>query len=263
LAALVVRAAGRKPLRWAGALAAAGLGVGSHLLLDWTNMYGLRPLVPFSAKWTELDLTSVVDLWIWAVLLLAVAGPFIGRLVGSEISSGSLKGRSHGRGFAIFALLFLLAYNCGRGVLHARAAGALDSRLYEESAPLRVAALPNPANPFRWRGVVETGGFYAVEDVDATGEFDPLRAAIFHKPAPDPAIDAARGAPVIREFLRFSQYPLWRITPAAEPENGALVEIFDLRFGTPQDPGFMASALLDSRLRVVKTSFQFGKLRVR
>ena len=128
---------------------------------------------------------------------------------------------------------------------------------------MRVAALPNAANPFRWRGLIETGEFYAVEDVDLMGDFDPLRAAVFHKPASDPAIDAARRAPVLQEFLRFSQFPLWRITPAAEPENSTLVEVFDLRFGTPQEPGFMASALLDSRLRVLKTSFQFGKLRAR
>ncbi len=263
LAVLVVRAVGRRPIRWAGALLAAALGVGSHLLLDWTNIYGLRPLLPFSAEWTQLSLTSVVDLWIWAVLLISVAGPFIGRLVGSEISSANVKGRTHGRGFAIFALFFLLVYDCGRAVLHARAAGALDSRLYEGTAPLRVAALPNAANPFRWRGLVETGGFYAIEDMDATGEFDPLRAAVFHKPAPDPAIDAARRSPVIQEFLRFSQFPLWRITPAEAPENSTLVEIFDLRYGTPQDPAFVATALVDSRQRVLKATFDFGKFRAR
>ena len=75
-----------------------------------------------------------------------------------------------------------------------------------------------------------------------------------------PALDSARRAPTIQEFLRFSQFPLWRVSPSAELENGRLVEVFDMRFGSPQDPGFMASALVDSENRVVKTNFQFGRV---
>ncbi len=91
LAVAVVRLLGRKQIRWPGAFAAALIAVGSHLLLDLTNAYGVRLLLPFSGKWFEGDLTSVVDLWIWAVILLAVAGPLIGRLVGAEISSGTIR----------------------------------------------------------------------------------------------------------------------------------------------------------------------------
>ena len=123
---------------------------------------------------------------------------------------------------------------------------------------MRTLALPGAANPWRWRGVVETGDFYAVADVDLMGNFDPTRATIFHKPAADPALEAAARTPTFREFLRFSQFPLWRISPAPELENGKVVEVFDLRFGTPMAPGFMASATLNSKLDPVSTSFQFG-----
>jgi len=263
LPVLLVRAAGGKPIRWAGAYPAALLAVASHLLLDLTNSYGIRLFLPFSAEWLRLDLNSLADFWIWAIFLLAVAGPFVSGLVGSEIASGSVREKHHGRGFAVFALSFLLVYDCGRAVLHARATASLDARTYQGAVPLRVAALPDAANPLRWRGLVETGDFYAVADVNLAGEFDPSGAAVFPKPEPDPALDAARRTAAIHEFLRFSQFPLWRITPAAEPENGRLVEIFDMRFGSPQAPGFMASALLDAGNRVVKTSFQFGRVRSR
>ena len=126
-----------------------------------------------------------------------------------------------------------------------------------------MAALPGAANPLRWRGVVETEGFYAVDDVDLTGEFDPARATVFYKPDPSPALDAARRTPTMREFLRFSQYPLWRVTPSAEIENGQLVEVFDMRFGSPQEPGFMAGAVVDSENRVVRTMFTWGAPRPR
>jgi inner membrane protein len=258
LPVLLVRVASRKPVHWLGAFFAALVGVASHLLLDFTNSYGIRLWLPFSEEWLRLDLTGVIDIWIWGALLLGIAGPFVARLVGSEVSSGTVREKNHGRGFAVFALAFLLMYNCGRGVLHARAVAALESRLYGGSIPLRVAALPQPANPWRWRGLVETDGFYDVEDVDLAGELDPTRGKIFHKPEPNAALEAARHTVAIQEFLRFARFPLWRITPVSEPENGQRVEVLDMRFGTPLAPGFLASAVLDSRLHAVETSFTFG-----
>lgn len=263
LPVLLVRWAGRKPVRWAGAFAAAFLAVASHLLLDWTNSYGIRPWLPFSARWVQLDLNNVVDLWIWAVFLLAVIGPFIGRLITSEISSGTVQPPNHGRGFAIFALIFVLLYDCGRSVLNARAVAALGSRIYQGVPPSRVAAIPSAANPLRWRGLVETADFYAVADLDLATGFDFSRAAILHKPNPSPALEAARRCSTFQEFLRFSQYPLWRVLPAPDLENGRLVEAFDLRFGTPQTPAFVASAVVDANLRVVRTSFHWGSVRPR
>jgi inner membrane protein len=264
LAVLVVRVASRKPVHWLGAFFAALTGVASHLLLDFTNSYGIRLWLPFSGEWLRLDLTSVIDIWIWGALLLGMAGPFVAGLVGAEVSSGTVREKNHGRGFAIFALAFLLLYNCGRGVLHARAVAALDSRLYGGSSiPLRVAALPHPANPWRWRGLVETSDFYDVEDVDLAGEFDPTRGMIFHKPEPNAALEAARQSVAIQEFLRFARFPLWRIIPVSQPEDGQRVEVLDMRFGTPLAPGFLASAVLDSKLHVVETSFTFGAARPR
>ena len=263
VAVLVVRVASRKPVHWLGAFFAALIAVASHLLLDFTNSYGMRLWLPFSGEWQRLDLTAVIDIWIWGALLLGIAGPFVARLVGSEVSSGTVREKNHGRGFAIFALAFLLLYNCGRGVLHARAVAELDSRLYGESIPLRVAALPHPANPWRWRGIVETGGFYAVEDVNLAGDFNPTRGTLFYKPEPNAALEAARHTVAIQEFLRFARFPLWRVTPVSEPENGQRVEVLDMRFGTPLAPGFLASAVLDSNLRVIGTSFTFGAARPR
>jgi len=258
----LVRVAGRKALNWPGAFAAALLGVASHLLLDWTNGYGIRLLLPFSSRWLRLDLTSLFDPWILAVALLAIVGPLLGRLVGSEISSGTAKSRHHGRGFAWFFLLFLLVYNCGRLTLHARAVEILNSRVYEGASPARVAALP-AANPWRWHGLVETSDFIAMADLSLAENFDPLRATVFHKPDPDPAIDAARGTTAFHEFLEFSQFPLWRVSPAPDLENGKLVEVIDMRFGNPLAPGFMVSAVVDASNHVVRTDFQWGAPRPR
>src|ERR1700719_4498644 len=64
LSVLVVRGISRKPVKWVGAFAAAMIGVASHLLLDFTNGYGVRLLLPFRQEYYRLEWTSVIDPWI-------------------------------------------------------------------------------------------------------------------------------------------------------------------------------------------------------
>jgi hypothetical protein len=124
--------------------------------------------------------------------------------------------------------------------------------VYQGEPPLRVVTVPDAFNPWLWRGIVETSGFYAVADVDLYGEFDPNRASIFHKPEADPAIDAARRDPSFARFLRFAQYPLWRVSPAPQPDDAKLVEVIDMRLG------FTTSAVVTNRLQVLDPVFRFG-----
>jgi inner membrane protein len=263
LTVLLVRVAARRPVRWLGAFAAALVGLASHLLLDLTNVYGVRLLLPFSSRWFRLDLTSVVDLWIWIALLLAVAAPFLGRLVGSEIASASARSPNYGRGWACFGLAFLLLYNGARAGLHARAAAELEARTYDGADPVRVLAAPDPVRPWQWRGVVETGDSYAIEDFSLASEFDPTRGDIYHKPETNPAMEAARRTADFQEFLQFAQFPLWRVLPVADLPDAQQVEVMDLRFGSPRAPAFVVTALVDARGRVLETSFAFGHLHPR
>jgi len=263
LSVALVSVVARKPVRWAGAFAAALIAVATHVLLDLTNVYGVRLLLPFSARWFQLDLTSVVDLWIWAALLLCVGAPFLGRLVGSEIASNTKRSRSYGRGWAWFGLIFLFFYNGARGVLHSRAAAELNARMYQGAEPLRVLAAPDAAAPWLWRGMVETGDFFAIEDLNLTREFDPTRATIFRKPDPSPALEAARGNPVFVEFLRFAQFPFWQVLPVPDLADALQVQAIDLRFGTPIAPAFVATAIVDSQNRVTEAWFSYGRLRPR
>ncbi len=257
-AVLLVRLAVRKPLDWPRAYAVSLIGLASHLLLDWTNAYGVRFLLPFSGQWFRLDITAVIDFWIWAVLLLAVLGPALSRLVSSEI--GARPGS--GRGLAVLALLLLVCYQSGRYVLHQRAVAVLDSRLYDGSVPTRVAAFPGSWNPFRWRGLAETQGSYSIHEVDLLREFDPSRGLVLYKPEPDPAQSAAWNAaaqtPAFQAFSQFSQYPLRRFIPSEVPEQGMRVEVMDLRYGSPLSPQFVATAIVDAEGRVGESGFSFS-----
>lgn len=258
LPVILVRAVSRKPVRWGGAFAAALIAVASHLLLDFTNVYGIRLLLPFSSAWLRLDVTGLFDPWIWGLLLLGLVVPALSRLVSTEIRSGNPRVAHYGRGSAWVVLLLILLYDGGRAALHARAVATLDSRLYRGEIPARVLAEPG-SNPLVWRGVVETREFYLVSDVDVTEDFNPERGSIFYKAAPDPAIQAARRTKPFQTFLQFNQFPLWKVAPAEEPENARRVELFDMRFGSPNQPGFMAGALIGGSGEVLSASFQFGR----
>jgi inner membrane protein len=249
LSALVACAFGRTMRGWLAAWGLAIIGVASHLLLDWTNIYGIRLLFPFSAQWFHLDLINLFDLLIWAVLLLGWFGPLMGKLVSSEIGAKS----GAGRGMAIFALSFFLIYDFGRFLAHQRAIEILNSRLYHDGPPTRVAAFPTPGvDPLEWQGWIERPEFVMRFLVNVRQQFDPYSGSIIYKPAPNPAIDAAREARPFRVFLRFAQYPLWSISAADNPEGAHDVALTDWRLP------FGATALVDSSNRVISSSFGFG-----
>jgi inner membrane protein len=248
LPVLVVCAVSRTMRGWKAAYVLSVIGVASHLLLDWTNTYGVRFFLPFSSQWFHLDLNGLTDLWIWSVLILAFLGPLLGKLVSSEIGATP----SAGRGLALFALAVIPTYDFGRFLIHQRALDTLNSRVYQGGPPIRVAAFPSStADPFQWAGWVERPDFVMRFSMSLLAEFDPTNGAVIYKPPPGPVLDAARQAFIVRKFLEFAQYPLWQVTPTADPEGARRVDVRDWRFP------FTASAIVDSSNRVLSSSFHY------
>lgn len=58
----------RRPLRPMRIFWLAYLGGLGHTFMDFTNVYGVRPLEPFSHRWFYGDVAFVVDPWIWLIL---------------------------------------------------------------------------------------------------------------------------------------------------------------------------------------------------
>src|SRR6185503_11489019 len=58
----------RRPIRPPRIFLLAYLGGLGHVFMDFTNSYGVRPLLPFSDRWFYGDLVFVADPWIWLIL---------------------------------------------------------------------------------------------------------------------------------------------------------------------------------------------------
>jgi inner membrane protein len=62
----------RRPIRPFRIFLLSCLGGLGHTFMDFTNVYGVRPLAPFSQRWFYGDLVFVADPWIWLILGSAV-----------------------------------------------------------------------------------------------------------------------------------------------------------------------------------------------
>jgi inner membrane protein len=230
--------------------AACLLGVFSHLLLDWTNAYGIRLLTPFSGRWLHLDITDIVDPWILLAFGLAIAAPALAGLVGSEI--GARKNTGAKRAWAWAALVFLVAYEGGRFAAHDRAIGVMSARLFNGKPAIGLAAIPSRWTPFQWRGIAQGDGYVVDVPVDLNTEFDPSEGRIDYSSPPDATALKTRPFEV---FSRFDQLPFWKTTPTE-------VQLLDLRFGTPEHPGFQAVAQRDPSGAITDPKFRMGPIPV-
>ena len=237
---LVWRLRGRKtndpnlPPRWGLLFLYACLGGLSHILLDFTNAYGVRPFWPFSEKWYSWDIVFIVEPVLLAFLILGLIVPILSSLIDTEI--GARKRGPRGRIAAAIALIGVALTWGVRDFEHRRAVAALQARTYNGADPLRVSAYPTWVNPFQWSGVVETPALFALAPVDTLrSEVDPeARMEIRYKPEETPITLAAKNSYAGRNFLDWAEYPITE-TERLEGEDAYIVHFQDLRYG--QIPG--------------------------
>jgi inner membrane protein len=245
----------RRKLPWTRAYIVCTIGVASHLLLDWTNSYGVRLLLPFSSRWSHLDLNGLYDAWILAVLAFAAVWPWFARLVSREIGEKPASGR----GTALAALVFFLLFDVSRTLLHAKAVDQLQARLYDGAPALQAAALPDSFSPLRWRGVVETVRTFRALDVSIGTPLDIESAQVFYKPSITPQLAELNRLQPFRYFLYFARFPVWSQQPAPLQNGiGRRYDLTDLRFGTPEAGAFHCIALMNQSGALLVNEFTFG-----
>jgi len=245
----------KHPPHWPLLFVYALIAALSHIFLDFTNNYGVRPLAPFNPRWYSWDIAFIVDPFILTALFLGLVTPGIFALVTEEI--GARKPHFRGRGGAIFAFVCMVAALLVRDYQHRRAVNALNSITYRSEDPLRASAFPNPINPLAWNGVVETRDFFELLPVDSgSGQIDPQNLAVVrYKPEETPVTLAAKKSRLGRVYLDWAAYPLVE-NERLEGNAGYRVQFQDLRFASAETflrrRGPLAGHVeLDPQLRVV------------
>jgi inner membrane protein len=231
---VVWRIRGRKtntpdlPPRWGLLFVFAYIAGLSHILLDFTNNYGVRPFWPFSERWYSWDIVYILDPALLIALILGLTVPSLVGLINEEI--GARQKGPQGRSAAIVALVAVALIWLVRDYEHRRAVNALLARTYNQADPLRVGAYPNMLNPFSWRGVIETHDFFALADVDSLKpDVDPGgNLDVRYKPEETPVTLAAKNSYLGRVYLDWAKFPLTETEPLSDGRY--IVRFEDLRF---------------------------------
>jgi inner membrane protein len=240
------------PPRW-GLLSLFAYIVGlSHILLDFTNNYGVRPFWPFWEKWYSWDIVFIFEPALYIFLLSGLILPlFFPRH----------EPLPRGRMAATLALICIAGLYAVRHYEHRRAVHSLKSQHFESAAPVRVSAYPYYWSLTHWYVVAETKNFFATSDIDSrSGELDSAELQFFPKPPETPATLAAKQSYLGRVYLDWAQYPLVTETPHGQdaPGRSVFVHFRDLRFDYPEFRGRIAlscSVELDGNLHVVGETF--------
>ena len=249
------------PPRWGLLFAYAYLAGVSHILLDFTNNYGVRPFWPFSERWYSWDIVFIIEPILLALMILGLILPSLFSLINEEI--GARQKGPKGRVAATLALLGIFAYWGLRDFEHRKAVAMLESRSYQGAEPLRASAYPYWVNPFRWYGVAETPNAFAMMNVDSLApEVDPEGAMKFrYKPEETPASLAAKQSYLGRVYLDWAQYPVTETEMVDESSVKYVVRFLDIRYAYPGRDArstLGARVFLDRDFHVVEERFGMG-----
>ncbi|MFT4114791.1 metal-dependent hydrolase [Silvibacterium sp.] len=232
------------PIRWGLLWCFALLADLSHILLDFTNNYGVRPLFPFDAHWHAWSIVFIFDPWIFLALLAALVLPWIFGLADSEI--GARRQPFRARGWSVTALIFVVLWWSLRNA-EQRHAIALVQNTNAIAAPVtRIVGEPYMLDPFRWHVLAETRDYYQTAEVhtlhDVVEERSPDGDDLIYKPPVTPAVAAAKQSWLGRVYLDWSQFPVTTdvandpipYDTAPQPQPGwHTVQFEDLRFAYP------------------------------
>lgn len=208
----------------------------SHLLLDYTNNYGLRPFFPFNDHWYARSIVFIFDPVIFIALLITFIMPWLFGLADREI--GARRTRFRGRGWSIAALIFIVLWWSLRNAEHSHAIELVRNGGLVSEPITGIDAEPSLVDPFAWRVVAETADYYQTVEVHTLHDYvESDTAATLYKPQVTPAVAAAKQSWLGRVYLDWAKYPLVTdlggdaAEDAPPPEPGwHTVEFQDLRF---------------------------------
>jgi inner membrane protein len=260
-------------------LLAAAIGIGSHLLMDAANSYGIRPFLPWSDRWVYGDLWVIVDPWLWLLLggavyvsgdggrrrnLIWLAGASAaaivvfsasvvppscraawaaGLAITIAICRGTARLRTAAPRAAIAGVALVLVYAALCAASHASALARIAGMgaAGPGGAPIQVAALPHPADPLRWKWIIADASSLRYGVVGALPGLDPSRAGstALSRGLDGPVVDALMKSCAGEVLREFFRFPVAAVEKGAD--GGSEVVVRDARY-TRQGRGFAVYA---------------------
>ena len=260
-------------------LLASAIGVGSHILMDAANSYGIRPFLPWSDRWVYGDLWVIVDPWLWLMLggavyltregerrrnlawiagasaaaIVVLASPVVPVSVrawwagGLAVTIGICRGAGRARrpelraALAGVGLVVVYAGLCAASHHAALARVETMPPAVPGGAPPRIAALPHPADPLRWEWILADESLVRHGSVAALPTLDPpaLPAGALTRNLGDPAVVALMKSCAGRVVGEFFRFPFAAVEE--RPDGGRDVVVRDARY-TRRGRGFAVYA---------------------
>ena len=245
--------ASEAPVRWGRLYAFLVLALLSHILLDFTNNYGVRPFFPFDPRWYAASIVFIFDPVIILLLLAGLLLPVLFGLIGQEV--GAPRERFRGRGWARAALVMIVLLWAARWMQHDKAlilaqaqtlrapveantglatgglvgspapATAEQGLAPTEDRPLLMAqrslASPDPLSIFRWYTSTDFGPAYQL-GLAETRRATLVPGAVFIKPRPGDLLRKAETSDLGKVYLDWSPMPILSVRPGASPEQSGI-----------------------------------------
>ncbi len=196
----------KAPASWGWLFGGILLALLSHILLDWTNNYGVRPFFPFDPHWYAGSFVFIFEPVLFALSIAGLVLPGLFGLIHAEI--GARKSRFVSSGWSWCTLLLIGALYLFRFTEHAKAL-----QLTAQTAPpdaTRFFASPHPVNPFMWSVVTELPASYQLSTINTrTGEASvPSPSDTLYRPETTLALLAGKRTELGKVFLDWSSYPV-------------------------------------------------------
>jgi inner membrane protein len=254
------------PVRWGVLYGLALVALLSHLLLDYTNNYGLRPFFPFNDRWYAASIVFIFDPVMFVLLLGALIAPWLFGLVNAEV--GAKKQPFPGLGWAIAALLGIVGWWGLRTVEHQRAVQMAMAQSIAAPTPAsaadpaqdaaatyvpsflpvqRALASPDLLSPFRWSAVMDFGPVYRLAEIDTQSDTVTMGETTYPKPGRSAAVLAAERSKLGRVYMDWSPMPFIQVTkPDSELISGGAGPGAVNAVVTFRDPRFLGGRLEES-----------------
>ncbi|MEM8918655.1 MAG: metal-dependent hydrolase [Pseudomonadota bacterium] len=219
----------RLPVHPGWLLMLAWIGALSHSTLDILNSYGVRFLEPFSDRWFYGDTIFIIDIWIWAALI-----------IGLWLSLRREKqGKSDWQRTAWFTVVAVSAYIFANGLITGKAEADTAIAVEQQTGERPVLVVANPVPFIFWRREMlwqmtdENGTSYGEGMFHLFGNTSPkLNEKLIWNEVPAEKIALARAVdPDVDAYLFWSRMPV--LQDLGETANGTAIRITDMRFRDP------------------------------